>query len=399
MTQDLRRLLQDKIINQADFISATFSGQQNNALNQEWDKIIIKPVMLKNILHYQFNYFDKLKSITKNHTAKDMAAQLNALLDLAFKNIYLRHANAGTQIQITKKDKILVKHHAVDNTKVDLAHDKTKNRLIKQADDNAYLKALGFTDTSGAIKPSMQAKFKQINEFVKLLDNVQDWKIWDKPISLIDCGSGNAYLTFAAFHYFQDVLKKPTTMTGIDINPVLIENSNSRARELGWDTIHFEVSNIGSFMPTTPPTVVLALHACDTATDEALMKAVQWNSAFILSVPCCHHQLQTQLKQTSVDKTFKAVFQHGILRERMGDILTDSLRAALLEIMGYKTDVIQFVTTEHTARNLMIRASKVSDKPLENSVRTYQSLKDFWRVTPKLEEYLLATTDLGARLQ
>ncbi|HEY1096966.1 MAG TPA: SAM-dependent methyltransferase [Alphaproteobacteria bacterium] len=397
MAQDLKSLLQDQVFAKG-FVSATFSGRLKKAAAQEWEKIIVKPVLLKNVLHLQFNYFDKVKSFTKNHTGPAATTELKKLCDLPFTNIYLRHEDAGTQIQILQKGKFLVKKHAVEMKKAELDHDKTKNRLIKHSDDNAYLKILGFTDGNGNIKPSMQAKFKQINEFVKLLDNVQDWAAWDKPVHLVDCGSGNAYLTFAAFHYFQDVLKKETHMTGIDINPVLIENSNARARDLNWQNIHFEISNISSFVPATPPTIVLALHACDTATDEALMKAIQWDAEFILSVPCCHHNLQEQLRQADVDTTFKAVFRHGILRERMGDILTDSLRAALLEIMGYKTDVIQFVTTEHTARNLMIRARKVSAKPLENAVRTYQSLKDYWGITPKLEEYLLIATDLASRL-
>jgi len=398
MTDDLNQLLHAQIIANPAFLSATFSGRQKASLDHPWEKIIITPVLLKNKLHYQFNYYDTVKSTTKNYNDTTVLPELRMIVAMGFKNIYIRHENTAVQIQTTPKGKILVRNHAVAAQKATLTHNRTKNHLIRENSDSPYLDVLGFTDNTGQIKPTMQAKFKQINECVKLIDNMQDWSAWDKPISMIDCGSGNAYLTFAAFHYFQDVLKKPTTMTGIDINPQLIENSNQRARDLGWDKITFDLSNIGSFIPHTPPTIVLALHACDTATDECLMKAVQWQSDFILSVPCCHHALQEQLKNSTVNPVFKGVMKHGILRERVADIVTDTLRALLLEIMGYKTDVIQFVTTEHTARNVMIRARKVSDKPLDNSVQQYRDLKNFWNVTPYLETILRDCSNLAERL-
>ncbi len=397
---DLLKILSDHILHDAGFASAIFNGRTISNSTDAWEKIVIKPVLLKDVLHYQFNYFDTVKSTTKNYKASEAKTQLTQLASSGFKNIYVRNATSGLQIQVNKKGKLFLREHkALPAQETNLAHDRQKNKIIKADSENAYLNALGFLDAKGHVKPTMQAKLKQINEFVKLLADLQDWSAWDKPVYLVDCGSGNAYLTFAAFHYFQDVLGKETHMTGIDINAGLIENSNARAKALGWDNLTFEVSAIGGYTPDVAPTVTLALHACDTATDEALMKAVQWQSEFILSVPCCHHNLQERLKAAPPVPTFKGVFKHGILRERTGDILTDALRALLLEIMGYKTDVIQFVTTEHTARNLMIRAKKVSTKPLDGAIHAYRAMTDFWGVTPALEEKLLLGTGLKQYFQ
>lgn len=396
---ELLDLLNDNILDNPHFVSAIFSGEKTGPATA-WERIVIKPVLLKDVLQYQINYYDAKQSTTKNYTADALPMELRVLESFGFKSVYIRDNTSGLQIQVHKKGKLFVKRHKEQNTaKADLSHNRTKNKIIQNNADDAYLKALGFTDTHGQIKPTMQAKFKQINEFVKLIADLQDWTVYDQDIRLIDCGSGNAYLTFAAFHYFQNVLGKKTYMTGLDINAKLIENSNARATELGWDNLTFEVTQIGNYTPTTPPTIVLALHACDTATDEALMKAVQWDATHILSAPCCHHNLQERLKDTETQAVFKGTFKHGILRERMGDILTDTFRALLLEIMGYKTDIIEFIATEHTARNLMIRARKTRDgKTLPGSLANYRALKEFWNVTPALEDKLVKTSDLPERL-
>lgn len=396
---ELLDLLNDNILDNPAFVSAIFSGEKTGPVTA-WERIVIKPVLLKDVLQYQINYYDAKQSTTKNYTADALPIELRVLESHGFKSVYIRDTTSGLQIQVHKKGKLFVKRHKEQNApKADLSHNRTKNKIIQNNTDDAYLKALGFTDAAGQIKPTMQAKFKQINEFVKLIADLQDWKTYDRDIHLVDCGSGNAYLTFAAFHYFQNVLGKKTYMTGLDINAKLIDNSNARARELGWNNLTFETIHIGHYIPATPPTIVLALHACDTATDEALMKAVQWDAAHILSAPCCHHNLQERLKDTDTNTVFKGTFKHGILRERMGDILTDTFRALILELMGYKTDIIEFIATEHTARNLMIRARKAKGgKSLPGALANYRALKDFWHVTPALEDKLVATSDLSERM-
>ena len=387
---DLATLLQDKICGHSDFVSAVFTGRNRAHTENEWKKIIIKPVLLKNDLHYQFNYFDDVKSITKNFSVVDIAQEIKAVSTFGFNSIYIRYFTSRLQIQITKKDKILVRpHKSLEIQITDLTHDKQKHRLIKQDANNFYLNVLGFNDKAGQIKPSMQAKFRQINEFVKIVAQLLSNHAFDKTAHIVDCGTGNAYLAFALYDYFKNTLQHDIRITGIDTDALAIENNKDKATMLGWNQIHFDVSNIIGFRPDTPPTLTMALHACDTATDEALLKALEWQSPFIIAVPCCHHDLQKRLKAISENATFAGSLKHGILRERLGDTLTDTFRALILEIMGYKTEIIQFVSPEHTAKNLLLRAQKISEQPVGNSVAEYKKLKEFWQVTPILEELLV----------
>jgi len=177
-------------------------------------------------------------------------------------------------------------------------------------------------------------------------------------------------------------------VAGVDIKADLIERHQEKVRSLGWGQLTFEVGQIADFQPETKPDVVLALHACDTATDDALAQGIRWESPLILCAPCCQHELQVQLSHVPAPAPLLPVFHHGILFERMGDILTDTFRATILRIMGYRTDVTQFVPIEHTAKNLMIRSVKTSPAGDARWVEEYRSLKAFWQVTPFLERLL-----------
>jgi hypothetical protein len=175
---------------------------------------------------------------------------------------------------------------------------------------------------------------------------------------------------------------------GVDVNRELIEKQIEQSRVLGWDGLSFRVSPIIDFFPKEPPDVVLALHACDTATDEALAQAVRWQSAMIFCVPCCHHHLQQQIRWDSTPTSFRPVVHHAILKERLGDLLTDAFRAQILRILGYRTDVVEFVSTEHTAKNLMIRAVRSPTTRDPQAAQEYKALRAFWQVQPYLAELL-----------
>lgn len=236
----------------------------------------------------------------------------------------------------------------------------------------------------------MQRKYTQINEFLRLLDETdsfQDFK--DKPLHVVDFGCGNAYLTFAVYYYLREILKLDAHVKGVDLKADLIERHREKTQKLGWDQLTFEVGHINDFRPEVIPDVVVALHACDTATDDALAHGIRWESKLIVCAPCCQHDLQVQMAQAPAPEALASVLGHGILFERMGDILTDTFRATFLRIMGYRTDVTQFVPIEHTAKNLMIRAVKISP-PGKNPrwAEEYRNLKSFWQVTPHLEKIL-----------
>jgi SAM-dependent methyltransferase len=238
----------------------------------------------------------------------------------------------------------------------------------------------------------MHSKFTQINEFLRLLDETSLFDALDDQselLQVVDCGCGNAYLTFATYHYLTQVKSLPVQMVGIDTNAKLIDANNRRASALGWaDGLSFVASPIDDYQPDAALDVVIALHACDTATDDALALGLKSQSRLIVAAPCCHHNLQAQLEQGDTPQPFGEVLRYGLFHQRMGDLLTDSLRALILRRAGYKVDVIDFVGTEHTPKNLMLRAVRtgaVSDARLEQE---YDALKSYWGVTPYLEGLL-----------
>jgi hypothetical protein len=184
------------------------------------------------------------------------------------------------------------------------------------------------------------------------------------------------------------VLRVPTQLVGIDVNEALIKRRAEQAGDLGWQGLSFQTIRIADFRPDSPPDIVLALHACDTATDEALAQAVKWQSRMAFAAPCCHHHLQQQLGRHPAPSALRAVYRHGILRERLGDVLTDASRALLLQVMGYDAEVIQFVSAEHTDKNLMIRAVRSGELGDSRAMREYQDLTRSFGVTPYLEVLL-----------
>ncbi len=264
-------------------------------------------------------------------------------------------------------------------------------------------------DAEGRVRSGMRGKFTQVNEFLKLLEHSGALEAPEgRPLRLLDGASGSSYLSFAAYHYLNDVRHIPATLVGVDVNEKLVAKGNALAGELGYSGIRFVASSIAAYEGEPPPDVVLALHACDTATDEAIARGIAWGSRAILAVPCCQHDLNQQLHRSGApaSRPFAPVLRHGILKERLADILTDAFRAHLLRLAGYDTDVVEFVSTEHSGRNLMIRAVRrpapdVTDARVDHQRQTlaadYGALKALWGVTPYLETLLDKRSPGGSR--
>jgi SAM-dependent methyltransferase len=242
----------------------------------------------------------------------------------------------------------------------------------------------------GRVRADQQRKFRQINEFLRIIDESGEiTPPAGQPLRVADLGCGSAALTFATYYYLNHLKNIPTTMVGVDTKDHLMARLSQSANDLNWPGLAFETARIGEYHPTFgPPEIVLALHACDTATDEALARAILWGSRYIFCAPCCHHHLQAQLANKPMPVLFEPVLRHGILRERFGDILTDAFRALILRLMGYRTDVLEFIPIEHTPKNLMIRAVFTHSTPSAAIIREYRELKAFWGVTPYLETLL-----------
>jgi SAM-dependent methyltransferase len=388
---DYRAIVRQMALDEATFIQLTLRGkiQGGEAASIPWRQITVRPVQIKNRRHLQFSYLDDRKDITKNFAGGEAERALDEALAIPFSAIHVRTTDQALQVQITKKGRAIL-HYSQPNTPapVDLAHDAAKPLPLPAGKPDTYLQAAGIMNATGQIRPGMRAKFVQVNEFIKLLEHTGGLEGADPPLRVVDFGCGSAYLTLGLYHYLNHVRGIPALLDGVDHNAALIDKGQAAAQQLGYEGVRFHAAAIGDFTFDRTPDIVTALHACDTATDDALAQGIRSGAGVILAAPCCHHDLHTQLS-AAVDP-FRPVLRQGILRQRMGDILTDTFRALLLRLHGYKTDVVEFIAPEHTDRNLMIRAVKIDgpDPDREMFRREYEELKAFWNVTPYLERLL-----------
>jgi SAM-dependent methyltransferase len=377
-------------------VRAVASGRQKGT-RPRWKRVELRYVDLKAGRHLQVTAYDATQAHTANHAAGDDAkAAVDDLLDEPFGNWHVETTTQTHQVRVTKKLEAVV--HTSDRAEevaADREHDQDKHRLLPE-DDPVFV-ALGLSDATGRMKPSRQAKYRQVEEFLRLLDGSITDAIdkghlrrptAEEPLRIVDLGCGNAYLTFAAQRFLTHVRGLPVRLTGVDVREQSRDHNSSVARELGVDA-EFVVGSIAGARLDLDPEVVLALHACDTATDEALARAVEWDAALVLAAPCCHHDIAAQLRRNPTPAPYAMLTRHGILRERFADTLTDALRASLLRLQGYRVDVMQFVESKHTPRNTMLRAVRTGTPVTGGGVRKeYDDLVATWSVRPRLAELL-----------
>ena len=377
-------------------VRAVGSGRQKGT-QPRWKRVEFRYVDLKGGRHLQVTAYDETQAHTSNHLAGDSARDaVDDLLDLPFGNWHVETTTQTHQVRVTKHLEAVV--HTADRAaevEVDRDHDRDKERLLPE--DDAVLVALGISDQDGRIKPSRQAKYRQVEEFLRLLDASLSDAIErghlrrptaEDPLRIVDLGCGNAYLTFAAQRFLAHVRGLPVHLVGVDVKEQSREHNTAVADQLGIDA-EFVVGSIAGVVLDRAPEVVLALHACDTATDEALARAVAWEAPLVLAAPCCHHDIAAQLRKAPTPAPYAMLTRHGILRERFADTLTDGLRASLLRLQGYRVDVVQFVESQHTPRNTMLRAVRTGSPVKGGNVRKeYDELVTAWAVRPRLAELL-----------
>jgi SAM-dependent methyltransferase len=332
---------------------------------------------------------DGRATTTKNVLPQQVA--IDELLNSGYANVTVESTHEAYSIRITKSGDAQV-HTEKRELEQNLAHDKKKDRLLDASDP--FLREVGIADAKGIIKPSRQDKYKQVEEFLRLLSPTLNAAIEagqihkptsENPLRITDLGCGHAYLTFAA-HQFLMKSGIPVVVTGIDVRPDSRDRNNEIAKKLGiTSTINFKAEEI-SKTTAGEADIAIALHACDTATDDAIAWAVNGGAKLLLIAPCCHHDIQKQID--SAPEPWGALTKFGLMKERLGDLLTDSLRAQLLRIVGYRVEVIEFVGGEHTPRNLMIRAVKTDAKPEKLDIDRYLEITAQWGVTPALEKKL-----------
>ncbi|HSG43661.1 MAG TPA: SAM-dependent methyltransferase [Anaerolineales bacterium] len=391
MEKDYKQSVRERILDSENFVRAVFSGQQKGS-SVQWNKVTMRPVEIKGKLNLQFSHFDDKQDITKNYPFSKAASKVDKLLALPFRNIFIESGAGNLQVNFSKKGKPLVRKSKPSLVVTDLSHDRHKDRFLSPENAAPFLQAIGILTQDGRIKADMQRKYKQINEFLRLVDETASFSDWaDSPLHVVDFGCGSGHLTFAMYYYLREVLRLDVHVTGVDIKSELLKQLQAKSEAMGWDGLKFQVGTITDYESDVPPDIVIALHACDTATDDAIAKGIQWESKVIICAPCCQHELQSQLSKVPIPSQMLPVYQDGILSERMGDILTDTFRATILRIMGYRTDVTQFVPIEHTAKNLMVRSVKTKSQGNERWMEEYRNLKSFWKVTPYLEKLLAET--------
>jgi len=381
--EQVKRLVLDELI----FVRLTMKGQSRDA-NTSLRQVIVRPVLIKNDRYLQFSYFNQKQDITKNYRGFEASQKLDEILALPFNSIVVQSTMEDLRVQITSKGKAILHRDKVTLARSEplLAHDLSKKLLIPADKPDSFLQATGIMDDQGRVRTSMQGKFSQINEFLKLLEHTGELERFEKtPVHILDCGCGSAYLAFAAYHYLNNVRAIPAHLTGIDTNPTLIQKDNRQSEELHFSNASFKIAAIIDYVPQVLPDIVFALHACDTATDEAIYQGIVSQSRLIMCAPCCHHHLNQQLHAV---RPLTPIFHDGVLKQRLSDILTDTFRALVLRIMGYKTDVVEFVSPEHTDKNLMIRAVRRTRRDHARYIQEYLDLKNYWSVTPYIETLL-----------
>jgi SAM-dependent methyltransferase len=369
--------LRPLLLDERALVRAVAAGRRRNT-TPSWRRAELRPIDLKTGRHLQVVTYDERAATTANH-AYDGAADVavDTLLAEPFGNWHVQTTGETVQLRVTKKG-LAQLHRKATGAEQQTGHDRAPRHLIDPGDP--LFRALG----AGA------GKRRQVDAFLRVLQAaVAEAELpSDRPLRVVDLGCGNAYLSFAAYRFLaQD---RDVRLTGVDLRAESRERNTALAAELGWAGQVDFVEGAILDAPVSPPVdVVLALHACDTATDDALAQAVRWSVPVVLASPCCHHDLQRQMQQAGAPAPYGLVGRHGILRERLGDVLTDALRAALVRQQGYRVDVVQFVSAEYTPRNTMLRAVRVEGAAPDTVVQSeYEGLVAAWGVTPYLQTLL-----------
>jgi len=364
------------------------SGRRRN-MHVATERINIRPVIIKDLLHFQVSTSDGRTVTSKNYLPTEIP--IDEYIRSGYANILIEGMEKSFSLRITKKDEPLISITSGAGV-VDLSHDKKKARLLDPADP--FLREVGISDTSGQIKPSRSDKYRQVEEFLRLLAPTLNSAVEAghiatptdaRPLTIVDLGCGHAYLTFAAHQYLRN-MGMAVKVVGIDVRTASRDRNNEIAKKLGiTESIEFRAEEIAN---TTLPhaDVAIALHACDTATDDAIAWAVKADAKLMMIAPCCHHDIQSQLTQSP--EPWSLITRHGIMRERLADLLTDSLRIQILKLRGYRVEAIEFIGGEHTPRNLMIRAVKTGAPAEAIEVSRYEEMIAAWKVKPALARLL-----------
>jgi SAM-dependent methyltransferase len=382
----LRQLLEE-LINER-LLVAVMSGRRKESGE---GKVRIRPVELKGQICYQASRSEGPKVLHKNYKREELLAYMEEAMENSYTQLQIQGMDKDGTVLVSKKGRMTIKckvHSRAKNEEAPrmVSHNRTKNYILKEGIPVPFLVDLGVMNIQGKIITSKYDKFRQINRFLEYIEDVLPKLPKDREVVILDFGCGKSYLTFAMYYYLRELRGYDVSIIGLDLKKDVIEKCSSLAKDYGYEKLHFYVGDIADYEGVNAVDMVVTLHACDTATDFALAKAVDWGAQVILSVPCCQHEVNRQIK----NDLLSPVLKYGILKERMSALLTDGIRANLLEAMGYETQILEFIDMEHTPKNLLIRAVKSGRKA---DLETLKTMTDALHVQPALAGLLLNHTN------
>ena len=352
----------DSALKNNSFVKMTLSKPVSK--NSELRNIYVKPILLKNNKMYQFTYRYERRDETKNFDIKQTMEQVRGLVPEVFQNVSLFTLTEDVTLLVSKKGKpALICKKTNEIREADLSHDHEKQRLIDPA--NPWWHLLGLTSRDGKVIADMQHKFKQICKYVEIVDGVMRQTKFGDEIHITDMGAGKGYLTFALYEYLTTHYDKKIVMEGVEIRPELVRKINDIIEKCKdarpcVSTIRFVEKSIEDYKPSNLD-VLIALHACDTATDDAILKGIRNNAKLIICAPCCHKQIRREMEKSG---KYDSITKYGIFLERQAVMITDAVRALVLEYCGYKTQVMEFIEIDNTPKNVLLVGRK-SDKPVD----------------------------------
>ena len=350
-------------------------------------KIKVRPVMIRDSLYFQVSRYTDKQVFHENMTAEDALETLSGWILHDFRQAQIRMQDEMVTVLVSKKGKATVKSKKAACIETqNLEHNRKKQYIIEEGTAVPFMIDLGVMTESGKIIRTRYDKYRQINRFLEFIEDILPELPTDRTVHIIDFGCGKSYLTFAMYYYLKVLKHYDIRITGLDLKQKVIEDCQALADRYGYDGLQFLCGDIADYNGTDEVDMVVTLHACDTATDYALYKAVKWHASVILSVPCCQHELNRKVQC----ETLSGAFQYGLIKERTAALMTDAMRGQLLEMKGYKTQLLEFIDMEHTPKNILIRGVKskglLPKAARKQQMENYQKCRDFFGAELTLEK-------------
>lgn len=376
--QEIRTLFEQSL--NIDFITATLSNpKEKNGIK----KVKVRPILKQGVLLFQCESHQNNQVFHENYEAERAAAVLTEYMS-QFKQMQLETKKFRYTVLVSKKGKVTIqkKQQTGCVKEVDLSHNRSKKYILQEGTAVPFLQDLGVMTAEGKIVRTKFDKFRQINRFLEFIEDILPQLAEDREVTILDFGCGKSYLTFAMYYYLHELKNVDVRIIGLDLKTDVIRHCNELSEKYGYKKLKFLEGNIADYTGVDEVDMVVTLHACDTATDFALDKAVGWNAKVILSVPCCQHELNGQMK----NETLGPLFKYGLIKERMAALVTDALRAEYLESCGYDAQILEFIDMEHTPKNILIRAVKTGKK--KENLGKIKTCEEFLQIQPMLGRLL-----------